>query len=165
MKRKMILFFIVSSAILNLRAQSFRDSSEFLPKPQKGPNKGKMFSSNGLKIEMLTPSNTKKPEVSFFVYDSLSVPIEASQYSGTVKYIFGNINQYLEVKLVPKGKPNQSVTTLEDWNECKQIMVMVKTKDGKTGKVNFVNEPPPKAEDPNKLGPSPIGAPQQREMR
>jgi hypothetical protein len=163
MKYWIILFLSMSTIQMTVQAQyPFKDSSALLPKPEKGPNKGRMFSNNGLKIEMNTPSNTKKPEVSYFVYDSLSTPIEATQYTGTVKYVFGNINQYLEVKLVPKGKPNQSVTTLEAWNECKQIIVTIKTKDGRSGKVSFVNEPPPKADDINKLGPSPIGAPQQQ---
>ena len=108
------------------------DSSKHVPhqKPEKGPNHGKMLKHNGVNLEMVTPSNTKKHEVSYFLYDTLSNPIDAKTYTGTVKYVFGGPNQYIEVYLVPTGKSNQYVATLEDWNDFKRAIITLKA-DGK----------------------------------
>jgi hypothetical protein len=124
------------------------DSTRNLPKPQKGLNKGRMFADNGLNIEMTTPGNIKKPEVSYFVYDSLKNPLDAKQYTGTVKYVFGNANQYIEVKLIPSGKNNQYIATLEAWHEYKQAIVTLK-KDEHTSSVTFFNTTPPKSSTPS----------------
>jgi hypothetical protein len=98
-------------------------------KTEKGPNHGRMIQNKGVKVEMVTPSNVKKFEVSYYVFDSLTNPLDAKAYTGTVKYIFGGANQYLQVKLVPSGKTNQYVATLEGWNEYKKAIVTLKAND------------------------------------
>jgi hypothetical protein len=95
-------------------------------KTEKGPNHGKMVQNKEVKVEMVTPSNVKKFEVSYYVFDSLTNPLDAKLYTGTVKYIFGGANQYLQVKLVPSGNVNQYVASLEGWNEYKKAIVTLK---------------------------------------
>ena len=110
-----------------------------LQKTEKGPNHGKIVLSNGVKVEMVTPSGKKKTEVMYYVYDSLSKPVDAKLYTGSVKYIFGNANQYLQVKLVPSGESNQYIATLEGWNEYKKAVVVLKAND-KTYTFSFYND-------------------------
>ncbi len=111
-------------------------------KTEKGPNHGKIVLNNGLTLEIVTPSNVKKFEVSYFIFDSLSNPLDAKLYTGTVKYIFGGANQYLQVKLVPSGKPNQYLATLEGWNEYKKAVVTLKA-NNQTYSFSFFNSVTP----------------------
>jgi hypothetical protein len=150
MKYLLLFFILLFTNTTNLFAQypntntseTHKDSSMHHggahPKVEKGPNHGKIFSNNGLKIEMVTPANTKKHEVSYFVFDTLSNPVEAKNYKGSVKYVFGGPNQYIEVPLVPTGKNNQYVTTLEDWDEYKKTIVTLKA-NGQIYTVTFYN--------------------------
>jgi hypothetical protein len=108
------------------------------PKYEKGPHHGKMFTNNDLKVEMVPPSNVKKHEVSYYVFDTLTNPLDAKNYKGSVKYVFGGPNQYIEVPLVPTGKENQYVAALEDWNEYKKAIVTLKA-NGKIYTVTFYN--------------------------
>jgi hypothetical protein len=147
MKYPFLLFLFIFIGITSITAQyngnpgHQRDSShhkEFAQKPVKGPNHGRMLRSNTVKLEMVTPTNTKKTEVSYFVFDSLDNPLDAKNYTGIVKYIFGDPNQYIEVYLVPKGKNNQYMATLEDWNEYKKAIVTLKA-NGQTYRYVFFN--------------------------
>ncbi|HVD99750.1 MAG TPA: hypothetical protein VNB90_16190 [Cytophagaceae bacterium] len=115
------------------------DTSQLLPKPEKGPNHGRMFKDKEMKIEMLTPSSQKKPEVSYFIFDTLNNPLEAKNFSGTVKYVFGGPNQYLEANLMPSGLANQYIARLEDWNEYKKAVVTLKQNGKVVCSVTFYN--------------------------
>jgi hypothetical protein len=124
----------------------------FHPKAEKGPNHGKIFANNGLKVEMVPPSNLKKHEVSYYVYDTLTNPVEAKNYKGSVKYVFGGANQYIEVPLIPTGKNNQYVAALEDWNEYKKAIVTLKA-NGQIYSVTFYNNVhPPATPQSKKVG-------------
>ncbi len=108
------------------------------PKIEKGPNKGKMISKDGLKVEMVPPSNTKGDVVTYYVYDSLNKIVDAKTFAGTVKYIFGGPNEYLEAKLIPTGATNQYAATLEGWQEYKKAVVTLKANE-KVSTFTFVN--------------------------
>lgn len=125
------------------------DTSQVLQKPEKGPNHGRMLMHNGIKVEIVTPSNAKKPEVNYFVFDSLNNPVNAKQFTGTVKYVFGSANQYLEANMIPSGKPNQYFTSLEDWRDCKHMIVTLKENGKMRATMMFMNidAPPPKTTD------------------
>jgi hypothetical protein len=112
------------------------------PKMEKGPHKGKMMTKDGLKMEMVPPSNEKGNDVSYFLYDSLNKTVEAKSYTGTVKYVFGGPNEYLETKLSPSGASNQYVATLEGWQEYKKAIVTLKVGD-KTYTFFFPGAVPP----------------------
>ena len=107
---------------------SGRPGGELEQKPERGPNRGKMMRNGIMKVEMVTPTNIKKPEVFYYLYDSTNQAIDSKLYTGTVKYVFGGPNQYLQVKLVPavSGKNNQYSATLEDWKDYKQAIVTMK---------------------------------------
>jgi hypothetical protein len=147
MKVKLLLLLVcVLTTLLSAYAQhpsrvekdtSSRPGGELVQKPEKGPNKGKMMRSGELKVEMVTPGNLKKPEVMYYVYDSLNHMLDAKLFTGTVKYVFGGPNQYLQVKLLPvtSGKNNQYVATLEDWKDYKMAIVTMK---GNGQAYNFV---------------------------
>lgn len=96
-----------------------------------------MLSINGLKVEMVPPSGDKGNDVVYFLYDSLNKAVEATLYSGTVKYVFGGPNEYLETKLNPLTH-NKYIATLEGWQEYKRAIVTLKA-DGKTYTFPFVN--------------------------
>ncbi len=120
------------------------DTAKVYPKTVKGPNHGKMIRQNGVQIEMLTPANTKKPGISYFLFDTLGLPVAAGLYTGTVKFVFGGPNQYIEVPLLPGGKSNQYSSSLEDWKECKEMIITLKASGKIAASVAFLNTVPVK---------------------
>jgi len=116
-------------------------------RPGKGPNNGRITHDKDIKVEMLTPFNIKKLDVSYFIFDTLEKPLEAKNYKGTVRYIFGKATQYIDVHLVAKGKPNQFVSTLEDWHDYRQAIVTLK-RDTMTYRISFYNPNPVQAKQP-----------------
>ena len=97
------------------------------PQFEDGPHKGKMGYSNGIKLEMVIPSNSKKVDVSYFLYDTLNKATDAKAYTGTVKYVFGGANEFLETKLAFGKESNQYVATMEGWQEYKRAIVTIKS--------------------------------------
>ena len=92
---------------------------------EKGPNKGKMVTGNGLKLEMVTPS--KGDDVSYFLYDSINRLVDAKLYKGTVKYIFGGANEFLEANLNSTAVINKLIARLEGWGEYKRAVAVLKS--------------------------------------
>lgn len=107
------------------------------PQMEKGPHKGPTFSKEGVKVEMVLPSNNKGDIVSYYVYDSLNKAVDTKLFSGTVKYVFGTSAEYLEARLIASAG-NKYTTTLEGWQEYKKAIVTLKTVD-KTYTLSFFN--------------------------
>lgn len=107
------------------------------PKMEKGPHKGTMFAKEGIKVEMVPPSNDKGDVVIYYVYDSLNRTLDTKLFGGTVKYVFGTAAEYLEARLIASSG-NKYTATLEGWQEYKKAIVTLKTLD-KTYTFFFLN--------------------------